>query len=209
MAPYYFNSLFTLILLLYSFNGGQSYSSAADLIGKVCKQRMASLTAKKYTLDQKNVEKTGFPGFSGKLQGNVSQFYCIAPVKLKLTGYLPTLACKVYQKRKRQLHAEKLRFGPKISKNGFFGFSVTHYNHLEFYCVTPRSLKLTNVLPYWRHKVFKKKEAIFSKRKLRFRPKNVKGSGVFRFSGLHQNASDLHCMIPIMLKLTEQPRNWK
>ena len=117
---------------------------------------------------KKNVEKTGFPGFSGKLQGNVSQFYCIAPVKLKLTGYLPTLACKVYQKRKRQLHAEKLRFGPKISKNGFFGFSVTHYNHSEFYCVTPRSLKLTNVLPYWRHKVFKQKRGNFFEKKTAF-----------------------------------------
>ena len=74
-------------ILLYSSDDAQTYRIAAQLdVRGVPIIKKANLIRNKLRFGPKNVEKKVFFGFSDKLQENASQFYCIHPMTLKLTG---------------------------------------------------------------------------------------------------------------------------
>ena len=76
---------------LYSSDDAQTCRIAAQLdVRGVPIIKKANLIRNKLRFGPKNVEKRFFLGFPIKLQENASQFYCIHPMTLKLTGLLPS-----------------------------------------------------------------------------------------------------------------------
>ena len=108
--------------------------------------RKANLIKNKLRFGPKNVEKTGFLGFSVKTQGKRLAIFLYSPDDAQTCRIAAQLDVKgVPIIKKANLIRKNLRFGPKnVEKTGFLGFTMKlQENASQFYCIHPMTLKLT------------------------------------------------------------------
>ena len=141
-------------ILLHSSDDAQTCRIAAQLDARgVPIIKKANLIRNKLRFGPKNVEKTGFLGFSDKTPGKRFAIFlyssddaqtCRIAAQLDVRG-VPII-------KKANLLGKILSFGRRsVGKNGFFwGFPLKlKENAWQFFCIHPMTLKLTGLLPSW------------------------------------------------------------